>query len=181
MNMKSDFVLKFIKGVIKTGKEMRDIYNWEIRYARPALYRKNFSTVKEDQKKAYHGFKNLERRGIIKNVDDDRFKFTAEGRIWLRSSLLRYYKDLGIKWDKKWRVVIFDIPQELHNKRNRFRKRLKLLGFYRIQKSVFAFPYPCENELAEYCGDLNISEYVNIINADDLGDVSEEVKKVFNI
>src|SRR3989344_1672493 len=116
--MKGEFVVKLIREIINAGKGMRDIYNWETHYVRPALYRKNFSSVKEDQRRLYHGFKNLERRGIIKNIDDDRFKFTARGMVWFRYYLLKYYRDLGVKWDRKWRVVIFDIPQELYNKRN---------------------------------------------------------------
>jgi len=178
--MKGDFVLKFIKGVINIGKEMYGIYTWEARYSTP-LYVKDSLIFGRDRKKTYTGFKNLEHRGLIKSLGNGRYNFTKKGKIWFRTSLLRYYKDLGVKWDNKWRLVIFDIPQEFHNKRNRFRKRLKSLGFYKIQKSVFVFPYPCENELAKYCSELNISEYVNVVHAYDLGHMNEEVKKVFNI
>lgn len=180
--MKGDFVLKFLKGVINFGKDLHDIYTWERRYATP-LYVPDrlIHGRKKGDKKFYAGLKNLEYREIIKRVDGGRYRFTKKGESWFRGSLLRYYRNMDVKWDKKWRVVIFDIPQELHNKRNRFRKKLKSLGFYKIQKSVFVFPYPCENELAKYCSWLDISEYINIIDADNLGYVDGEVKKVFNL
>ncbi len=51
------------------------------------------------------------------------------------------------RWDKKWRIVIFDIPEDRKSLRDELRRRLKLLGFAEFQKSVFAFPYPCEDEI----------------------------------
>lgn len=55
-----------------------------------------------------------------------------------------------IKWDKKWRLVIFDIPKKLkwgRVARETFRNKLKDLGFYQFQKSVWIYPYDCENEI----------------------------------
>ena len=180
--MKGEFVVKFIKGVIEIGKEMHGIYAWERRNYTP-LYVPDRLIYGRDSRnrKLYIGFKNLEHRRIIKKVENEGYKFTKKGEVWFRGSLLRYYKHLGLKWDNTWRVVIFDIPQELHNKRNRFRHRLKLLGLHKIQKSVFVFPYPCEEELARYSGELDISQYVNTIHANDLGHLTNEVKKVFNL
>ncbi len=51
------------------------------------------------------------------------------------------------KWDKKWRVIIFDIPIQLNSVRDLFRERLKQLGMVMIQKSVFISPYPCFDEV----------------------------------
>lgn len=50
-------------------------------------------------------------------------------------------------WDKKWRLVMFDIPQEYRLARDAFRKKLKDLKFHQLQKSVFLTPYPCEDEI----------------------------------
>ena len=85
------------------------------------------------------------------------------------------------KWDRKWRIVIFDIPEELHKNRNSFRAKIKNLGFYMLQRSVFVFPYPCEEELNELCSRLNISDYVDVIRADSIGFKEKEIKKYFDI
>jgi len=50
-------------------------------------------------------------------------------------------------WDKKWRVVFFDIPEKFRWGRDAIRRKLKELGFYELQKSVFVFPYECEDEI----------------------------------
>ena len=41
------------------------------------------------------------------------------------------------KWDGKWRIVIFDIPEKFKKAREALRRKLKDLGFLELQKSVF--------------------------------------------
>ncbi|MDO8183791.1 MAG: CRISPR-associated endonuclease Cas2 [bacterium] len=50
-------------------------------------------------------------------------------------------------WDKKWHLVIFDIPEKKRQGRDALREKLKKLGFYEWQKSAFIYPYPCEKEI----------------------------------
>ena len=176
--MKGDFIPKFIRAIIDLGIEMHDMWHWE------PLYYKGIRVKGHDYndfKKAQTGFNNLKNRGLIRERSGGRFQFTQKGKDWYQGALFKYWKSTGQKWDKKWRVVIFDIPQELHDKRNIFRARLKSLGFYMVQKSIFAFPYPCEEELARYCNQLKIGDYINVLLADDLGYINDEVKKYFNL
>lgn len=51
------------------------------------------------------------------------------------------------RWDGKWRVVIFDIPNKYKGVRDIFRMRLRQLGLYQFQESVYVSPYPCSQEI----------------------------------
>lgn len=51
------------------------------------------------------------------------------------------------KWDGEWRIVIFDIPDRFKNAREAIRKKLRELGFLKLQESVFVLPYECEEEV----------------------------------
>ena len=51
------------------------------------------------------------------------------------------------RWDGKWRIVLFDIENSKNIKRNALRGKLKELGFYLYQKSVWIIPYKCDNEI----------------------------------
>lgn len=51
------------------------------------------------------------------------------------------------RWNKKWRVVIFDIPEKYKRVRDIFRLRLKQLNLYKLQESVYVSPYPCFYEV----------------------------------
>ena len=52
------------------------------------------------------------------------------------------------KWDRRWRVVIFDIPERRKNIRDRLRLFMNEYGFVRIQDSVWIYPYDCEDLIA---------------------------------
>ena len=48
-----------------------------------------------------------------------------------------------------------------------------------IQKSVFAFPYPCEKEVSAYANYLGIADYLDIITAYNLGIGEQAARKFF--
>lgn len=52
------------------------------------------------------------------------------------------------RWDGKWRIIIFDVKEERRYLRDRVREQLQQWGFYQLQKSVWVYPYECE-ELIE--------------------------------
>ena len=51
------------------------------------------------------------------------------------------------KWDKNWRLVIFDISELKKVYREAFRGKLKELGFCPLQKSVWLHPFDCKDEI----------------------------------
>jgi len=51
------------------------------------------------------------------------------------------------KWDGKWRLVMFDIPESKRTMREALRRKLKGLGFASFQKSAWIYPYPCQAEI----------------------------------
>jgi len=52
------------------------------------------------------------------------------------------------RWDKKWRVLIFDIPEYRKSIRDKVRRTLMMIGFIRLQDSVWVYPYPCDDMVA---------------------------------
>lgn len=88
-----------------------------------------------------------------------------------REKLSRYYvKTIKIRkpilWDRKWRVVIFDVPVEKNSVRIHFRNILKEWGFFQVQRSIWVFPYDCEDEVFFLSKMLHIDEYVDILIVD---------------
>lgn len=60
------------------------------------------------------------------------------------------------KWDRRWRVVIFDIPERRRRIRVRLRRFMEEYGFVRLQDSVWIYPYDCEDLIALAKADLRI-------------------------
>ena len=64
------------------------------------------------------------------------------------------------KWDKKWRMVIYDIPVRLNKVRESLRYQLKRIGMKELQKSVFIYPYPCHKEIKYIIEFYNAWKYI---------------------
>lgn len=72
------------------------------------------------------------------------------------------------KWDNQWRIVIFDIPNKLKKAREAIRKKLKELGFIKLQESVFVFPYECEDEINFVVEVFQIRPFIRFIRANSI-------------
>lgn len=121
-------------------------------------------TLRFDKRYLSIQLKRLKKRNFISIGEDNgetRITITETGN----KEIFRYnFEELEVKkptnWDRKWRMIIFDIPEKNKKAREIFREKLKILGFYRLQDSVFVYPFPCEKEtifIREY---LEISQYV---------------------
>ncbi len=84
------------------------------------------------------------------------------------------------RWDKKWRLVFFDIPEEKKNSREAFRYHLKKLGFTEFHKSTFIFPYPCNKEVEVLAERFGIKLHIRMATAESV-DAEFEFKKHFNL
>ena len=109
----------------------------------------------------------LRRQGLIKNFTENKEKYlelTPRGIKKARNLLL---EDMEIKhpkiWDKKWRVVIFDIPEKRHRNRDLFRENLISLKFIKIQKSVYVYPFECTKEITFLSDLFFVKQYVTIM------------------
>ncbi len=70
------------------------------------------------------------------------------------------------QWDKKWRVVLFDIPNSIKKIRDALRFHLKKLGFYEFQESVFIHPYNCKDEIDYLIEFYDIRKFVRFMITD---------------
>lgn len=85
------------------------------------------------------------------------------------------------KWDKQWRIIIFDIPEKGKKRaRDALRIKLREWKFYQLQKSVWVCPYPCEEEIQVLCDIFKIGDFVNIITANKI-DNDKDLKKYFHL
>lgn len=60
------------------------------------------------------------------------------------------------RWDRRWRIVLFDIPEKRRKTRDALRKTMKSFGFYRLQDSVWVYPYDCEDVIALLKAELRV-------------------------
>ncbi len=70
------------------------------------------------------------------------------------------------RWDGKWRIVIFDIPESVKKIREALRMHLKHMGFFELQKSIFVHPFECKNEIEYIVEFYNIRKHVRFVLAE---------------
>lgn len=84
---------------------------------------------------------------VAETSDGHVVRITEKGK----QRLLQY--DLGTlsitnkKLDGKWRIIIYDVQDAHRSSRDLFRKTLRKLDFFQLQKSVYLTPYPCNDEI----------------------------------
>lgn len=134
----------------------------------------------------YRGFflklYNLQRRGYIvkrKKNNNSFFHLTPKGKL----RILKYLQleRLKIKkWDGRWRVIIFDLPESIKKWREYLRNELKGLGFYPLQESVYVTPYPVTGELDILLKEWNLRKYFRYLTVSEIDD-EDELKEIFNL
>jgi len=102
-----------------------------------------------------------------------------------RSKILKYDLDkIEIKkparWDKLWRLVVFDIPEDKNLGRKALAAKLKELGFYPMQKSVFIHPYECKDEIDFITEMFELTPYVRFLRVKDV-DIELDLKERFHL
>ncbi|OGG55164.1 CRISPR-associated endonuclease Cas2 [Candidatus Kaiserbacteria bacterium RIFCSPHIGHO2_02_FULL_49_11] len=72
------------------------------------------------------------------------------------------------RWDGRWRVLIFDIPERKKRVREQVRRTLHTIGFIRLQDSVWLYPYDCEDIITLFKADLGVGREILYMIVDTL-------------
>ena len=136
-----------------------------------------------DEEKIKRSLEYLKSRKLIdiqKQYQKEVFSLTKLGYFRVRKLL----KSFGIrnpkKWDGKWRMVLFDVPERKKNERDVFRQQLKNLGLANVQQSVWVHPFECRAQVYYLAGNLFIKPYVRYAVVEKItGD--EDLRKRFGV
>lgn len=114
---------------------------------------------------------------ISKETNKKFFKLTPKGRNL--TELIKFsfgYK----KWDGKWRVLIFDIPEKTRGRRDFLRRRLKELGFKQLQQSVWITPWPLPESFTWLLKEVKIEKYMRALVVESVNR-EDELKELFDL
>lgn len=124
-----------------------------------------FSPDLRGNRKVQQIFTGLRRYKFIRRIgESDRHILTHKGeqrfrKIFIDEVVIKKQK----KWDGKWRLVMYDLPIRFKKARDAFRWKLKDLGFYQLQKSVWIYPHPSEGELLFVADFFGVRKYIQIL------------------
>ena len=106
--------------------------------------------TKYEKQKVKRAIDSLYRYGLVsvkpgKSIAEKSVRMTLAGKE-LAEYLFRSLPKQK-KWDGKWRIIAFDVPEPYSTARRALSLKLRELGCYHYQNSVFVYPYDCEEEI----------------------------------
>ncbi|OHB21273.1 MAG: CRISPR-associated endonuclease Cas2 [Parcubacteria group bacterium RIFCSPLOWO2_01_FULL_48_18] len=132
------------------------------------LEQRHYQKMRDEQKYMW-GFRYIISRELIEMKEADGMVtvvLTAKGeKRVLRYNLEEMKLKKSASWDHKWRIVIYDVPSDKRTARNALNEYMKRLGFYRLQKSVWIYPYECRDEIDFVSSVFEVREYCLYITA----------------
>lgn len=129
----------------------------------------------EEYQKLWRNFHNLKKQRALEFVEEKDghlvYRPTKKGKEKIKKLIFdEMILEKPAKWDGKWRLTIFDIPEKYRKTRNALREKLKNLGFYQCQKSAWIHPFPCLAEIEFLKSVLNIKPFVKLFIIDEMED-----------
>ncbi len=82
------------------------------------------------------------------------------------------------RWDGKWRLAIFDIPEHARGVRARLRNLLKGYGFVALQASVYVQPFALSSASIAYLKASGLTRYIRFARVDAF-DTDADLRKQF--
>lgn len=170
--------------LVSGGNPLRPIIPLAVKEIIKSL--KEIKNLNVEENKIRKSLENLEKKEIIDlEIKDDKVFVELKDKTNLTvikystKALLDYKKKMK-KWNKKWFLVFFDVPETQKNKRNYLRRFLVYIGFHQYQKSVYIFPYECEKEILLIKKIVEGAKYIKYIIAEKIEN-EKQIKTFFKL
>lgn len=113
---------------------------------------------------------------ISKNKKEDEYQITPLGQDEVTKNLQEIKKMQRSAWDKSWQIITFNIPEKIRYARDAFRTNLEILGYGRVQNSLWISCQSNDTDLNKIISNLKINKYVTYFNTGELN--AENQKKI---
>lgn len=153
----------------------------------------NFQSIRQvmekftlsDRKVIWSTLERQVKRGNLKKTQSEKgiiFSITSTGKADLpKDPIVIPRPDKA--WDRRWRMVIFDIPESRRKARDIFSKTTRELGFGRLQNSIYVTPHDSLNKVRKIATELKIVDLIKMMIVDDIGikDIKQCVEKMWQL
>ena len=124
--------------------------------------------------------KNLDYVAKIKIGDEDWYKITQKGEQYFDNTLAPLKEN--IKWDQKWRLVMFDIPESKRSSRDKLRRALSALGMGILQASVWISPSDIKEDVEAIGHKLKLEKSIKFFEVSSTASLNQQIiDKAWNL
>lgn len=112
----------------------------------------------------------LKQKGLVEqNGRGAKFNLTNSGKEFLNFLSNKNQKK---NWDGKWRIIMFDVPENKKGQRDLLRAKLLREDYLPLQKSVLIGKYPLSQDTVEELINRDIYKYLRMIVVGEIDDES---------
>lgn len=105
-----------------------------------------------------------------------RKEFTEAERHTTQNSQLKTPR----KWDGRWRLVLFDVPESKRPLRDYIRNTLKRLGCREFQRSLWIYPHKLPSFILRMLDDPQVRKHARVVTTYDI-DYEEDLRRMFRL
>jgi DNA-binding transcriptional regulator PaaX len=167
----------FTSDFLKTIGQTTGFFEW------PLEGTLSWAREQVSRKKVYDTYIRIKQKGLVREVRRSGkvyLELTKKGLIETLLAKANFSPSRKNKWDGKWRMVVFDIPEEAKKYRDKLRRLLKINGFKMLQGSVFISPFALNRDAIDYLKETGLIEYIRLARVDELDD-DRDLKKSFKL
>lgn len=104
------------------------------------------------------------------------YSITIHGVNELNRTLGRLQEKENKEWDRRWRLVIFDIPETKRKLRDQFRNFLRQEGFGQLKSSVWLSPWDKSDQVKPYIKRHHLGDIVTQFTTEPMPDSYQSVQ-----
>ncbi len=126
------------------------------------------------------------RLGLLKVRREERksyYSLTENGHSLLTKGTQRIFTRKNNQWDGTWSIVVYSVPEQKREARDRLRLELSWMGYGPLSNATRISPNDRTEEVKELVERLQIKEYIHIFKAklQDYSDPYEVVSQCWNL
>ena len=118
------------------------------------------------RKEAQRVIRYMKQQGLLAGDYEHGLQVTAKARKRLEKT---QFRDMKVappeEWDKLWRVILYDVPEDQKNARDAFGHQLLRYGCFQLQKSVWVIPFACRKDIVFMAAYFGIDTYITYFEA----------------
>ena len=93
------------------------------------------------------------------------YSLTKKGNSWMLYGKHRTLERENKKWNKKWMLLTYNIPEKLRHLRDNLRRELQAMGYGSLGSSLWISPYDLMEELNKISDKLKVAKYIETFEA----------------
>ena len=146
-------------------------------------------TAQRTENSFYTALARLKRRRQVTR-NGDSYELTAQGEYAALKAFIRkelVMQERGVKperspskWDGRWRIVLFDVPESKRPMRDYLRAVLRRAGCYSLMRSMWISPYKLPSYIQQLLSHTTYRKYAKMMTTSDI-DYDEDLRKHFKL